>query len=438
MKSITTSLNRRLFLLGVFVGSLIVSLALFMIVLKWEQARAEFDFERLARNQANQVVKSFNEYHNAVQFVGSFLENTVGASRKEFKGVAENILKNYPGMQAVSWNLRIRDNQRLVYEKAGRNEGFRNFQFTERDARGNLIRALIRPEYVAVYYIEPLEGNRPALGYDIASNSKRLASIEKARDTGKTVITEKINLVQAKDNNAGALILYPIYKKGGSLNTQADRRAYQEGFAVGVLRIGQVFQETMFKSSLELMNTYLYDESADGEKQLLFYRTADNHSSPPDKDRLEADFNWTTTFEVGGRQWKIILTPSELFLNSHQSLQSWLVLAGMLLFTFSLMFYLQKTFGYTHALEKEISVRRQTERELQKSFDEIKTLRGILPICAYCKKIRDDTGYWNQIESYIQTRSEAEFSHGMCPECSDKLYGNEDWYIEMKEQKEEN
>ncbi|MBU4388645.1 MAG: response regulator [Proteobacteria bacterium] len=71
------------------------------------------------------------------------------------------------------------------------------------------------------------------------------------------------------------------------------------------------------------------------------------------------------------------------------------------------------------SLNKELQIRKQ---ELEKSLAEIKTLRGILPICANCKKIRDDKGYWNQIESYIHKHSEAEFTHGICPECMKKLY----------------
>lgn len=71
--------------------------------------------------------------------------------------------------------------------------------------------------------------------------------------------------------------------------------------------------------------------------------------------------------------------------------------------------------------------RREKEREklindLESALAEIKTLKGILPICASCKKIRDDEGYWNQIESYIRDHSEAEFTHGICPECARKLY----------------
>jgi len=67
------------------------------------------------------------------------------------------------------------------------------------------------------------------------------------------------------------------------------------------------------------------------------------------------------------------------------------------------------------ALEKE-------RDNLLKALNEIKTLAGLLPICASCKKIRDDKGYWNQIESYISEHSKAEFSHGICPECAKELY----------------
>jgi len=76
-------------------------------------------------------------------------------------------------------------------------------------------------------------------------------------------------------------------------------------------------------------------------------------------------------------------------------------------------------------------------KALQEAFESIKTLTGLLPICSHCKKIRDDKGYWNQIEGYIQEHSDAQFSHGICPECSDELYGKEDWYIEMKKEKNE-
>jgi hypothetical protein len=74
------------------------------------------------------------------------------------------------------------------------------------------------------------------------------------------------------------------------------------------------------------------------------------------------------------------------------------------------------------------------EKELIERIEEatakIKTLNGLIPICASCKKIRDDKGYWNQLEQYIHEHSEATFSHGVCPECAEKLYGK--YYSQLK------
>jgi len=86
---------------------------------------------------------------------------------------------------------------------------------------------------------------------------------------------------------------------------------------------------------------------------------------------------------------------------------------------------------------RDITERKRIEEEreklihdLQKALSEVKTLKGIFPICASCKKIRDDKGYWNQVEVYIRDRSEAEFSHGICPDCMKKLYGD---FLEKKD-----
>lgn len=72
---------------------------------------------------------------------------------------------------------------------------------------------------------------------------------------------------------------------------------------------------------------------------------------------------------------------------------------------------------------KQVAVdRKRLIDDLQSAIKEIKTLRGIVPICSNCKKIRDDKGYWNILESYIQKHSDAQFSHGICPECTKRFY----------------
>jgi PAS domain S-box-containing protein len=80
-------------------------------------------------------------------------------------------------------------------------------------------------------------------------------------------------------------------------------------------------------------------------------------------------------------------------------------------------------------IHRDVTVLKQAEKdrerligELRNALAEVKTLSGFLPICSSCKRIRDDKGYWNQIEAYIRDHSEAEFSHSVCPQCAKKLY----------------
>ena len=90
-----------------------------------------------------------------------------------------------------------------------------------------------------------------------------------------------------------------------------------------------------------------------------------------------------------------------------------------------------------HTIVKANALARQREKlihELQNALSEVKTLRGILPICSHCKKIRDDKGYWNQIESYIHKHSDVDFSHGICPECAEKYYSEMKLYGDEQNQ----
>ena len=74
----------------------------------------------------------------------------------------------------------------------------------------------------------------------------------------------------------------------------------------------------------------------------------------------------------------------------------------------------------------------RANQELEAAMSEVKTLSGLLPICTRCKKIRDDNGYWNRLEKYIQNHTGALFSHCICPDCADEIYGDESWYQEWR------
>lgn len=117
-------------------------------------------------------------------------------------------------------------------------------------------------------------------------------------------------------------------------------------------------------------------------------------------------------------------------------LLSWVIAAGLLVFdlgTYSYPFATGVRFWVTYTLVCILSYGLESSRShyynrllieknaLEAALQQIKTLHGLFPICASCKKIRDDTGYWHQVESYISRHTEAEFSHSICPECRMKL-----------------
>lgn len=88
----------------------------------------------------------------------------------------------------------------------------------------------------------------------------------------------------------------------------------------------------------------------------------------------------------------------------------------------------QKVKERTQDLNKANEELEKTVADLKKALSQVRQLSGLLPICSYCKQIRDDKGYWNQLEDYIQSHSEAEFSHSICRECAEKHFPGMDLY----------
>jgi len=140
-----------------------------------------------------------------------------------------------------------------------------------------------------------------------------------------------------------------------------------------------------------------------------------------------------SVFKGIDRDWLIILSTDEKFVKDqimhfHQD-HITLTILIILLAAIGLQIVFNTIVKWNKALQYEVFKRKQAETqkekliiELNKALSEVRVLSGFLPICASCKKIRDDKGYWNQIEDYISEHSNALFSHGICPDCAEKLY----------------
>ncbi|RJP76506.1 MAG: hypothetical protein C4522_18145 [Desulfobacteraceae bacterium] len=113
-----------------------------------------------------------------------------------------------------------------------------------------------------------------------------------------------------------------------------------------------------------------------------------------------------------------------------RNISTWVAVLTTFMFITGLVILIGGEIG--HFLSEKISELQAVNQELRSANQEIKTLQGILPICSNCKKIRDSSGYWNQVESYFEKNTNAKFSHGLCEECLEKLYGKQEWYLQRQ------
>lgn len=154
---------------------------------------------------------------------------------------------------------------------------------------------------------------------------------------------------------------------------------------------------------------YKVSEYTDGEAALEDFK-----NDPPDLILLDVNMPGKDGFTICEelKTWKKTRDVPVIFLTAENKQDC--ILKG---FKAGGVDYITKPYD-----KAELVARVETHLELKRSREEIQTLRGFIPICANCKKIRDDEGLWEAIEHYISSRSEAVFSHGICPDCSVELY----------------
>ncbi|MCK4818436.1 CHASE domain-containing protein, partial [bacterium] len=125
-----------------------------------------------------------------------------------------------------------------------------------------MVRAGRRTEYFPVYYVEPLKGNEAAIGFDIASETRRKSTLEKACDMNVTIITGGITLVQEIEEQYGFLIFGPVYHKGALLETIKQRREQLVGYTLGVFRIGDMVERAWKEFPDMNLDIRIYDVSS--------------------------------------------------------------------------------------------------------------------------------------------------------------------------------
>ncbi len=379
-----TNHSVRLHYLGlsiICIVGLLVSIQLFVQSKALEQERIHSHFLQSAKERSFTLQQGINASLSEIESLAAFYAASNWVSRDEFHAFVQPFLAHNPTIQALEWIPYIAHGDRQKHELAAQQEGLKNYQITQRHQQGKMIRALDRSEYFPVYYIEPMIGNETAIGFDLASNQTRLATLNLSRKNRTMLATSRITLVQEKEQEMqqGFLVFLPVYKKIKAKDTL-------QGFALGVFRIGDILNEAMKNSDIDNINVRLFDDSAPLEKHVLAQYPANNTTAAENNSASsKAKFQYNQTFNVAGRQWRVVFSPKAEFLSDQYSWQPWFVLIIGLLLTLILGGYLflnlkrlRQNNNYTkkilrtkNKLQNEIEDRLSAEQKVLKSKDKL-------------------------------------------------------------------
>ncbi len=338
---------------GSLVLGIFLSTGIFLMVQRWEQRDTSKYAADLAHQSLEKLHTSILRSMEVLYSIASFHSANRDLDRESFRNFAAQALRRQPELQALSWNPVVPAIERESFERTAAS-GFTGFELREKDSVGRFVRALDRCEFVPVYFIEPLDGNREALGFDLASDPRRRRSLDQARDSGEPVATAPVQLAQGPGNESGFLVLLPVFSESEP-KTVVERRAGIIGFAVAVFRVEKLVKGVFADLRQKGIEAEIHDLSPRGE--MIYSSMA--------KDRLGLD---EARFDFAGRKWTVLFAPTAAFKSERSNAQSWVVLAAGLVFTFLTTAYLYdgwrrsaRIAAANTALQDEVETRQRAE-----------------------------------------------------------------------------
>ncbi len=335
---------RLLPLAAVAVGGGLVTLLLFFFLFRFERGQIDREFMQDAGSDVVIVQKAIDSDLEVLAAVSGLFDSSTRVERDEFRNFTADILRRHPDIRALAWIPLVTDRERRDYEQAARAEGVAGFRITERQRQGVMVAAARRTDYFPIYYLEPLTGNEAAMGFDLGSSAIRRQALEAARDSGTMMTTGRLTLVQETGDQHGLIIVHPLYRHGGRLANQAQRRAALRGFVIGVFRAGDLVDRALAGTSHPGLDLLLTDDTAPARDRLLYFRPSGAPGTsdilPEVESRARAGLHRRIGLAVPGRRWSMLVVPGRLFVDTHPIHEPWLALIAGLIITSLLVFYL--------------------------------------------------------------------------------------------------
>ena len=311
--------------------------ALFFTLRSLENQNAKDSFDIVAQERFGALETNVTLTLHSLVWLGAFYDGWGNIDRAEFGRYAKDLLARDRAIQALEWIPRTSNLQRTDRENSAHHDGLVSFQFTERLPNGELARAGDRDEYFPVFFVEPLQNNQKALGFDLASDWVRSAALKRSAVTASLVATSRVKLAQETADQDGFLVFRPVYRGGVSPLSVKGRREQLLGFVLAVFRVGDIVEKAGAVANADSgLHVVIFDLGAKPGERLLYPQRAQFDGVGD----LPAAFRASRELRVADRKWTMSVYPdSQAFRPVRWSSES--ALAAGVLFATLLMGYIR-------------------------------------------------------------------------------------------------
>ncbi len=338
--------SRRLSIALPLIIALGVLLAVFVATFKNEEAKVQLAFDHQAAFVSNAIVRHLQNAVNASHDLNGLYKIHYQIQRDDFAIFSEDPLLNRPEIQAIEWAPRVTRERRVATESQALPDGLTRFSIKQRDAKGHLEPAADRAEYFPVYFVEPLAGNSNAIGFDLASEPVRHATLDLARSSGHLAMSSRIHLIQ-DPSHYGVLLIEPVLANA----TEGGRKALS-GFTIVALNLYRLVERALATLNHDAIFVSLQDLSASAGDGDLF---VENTIAPSGKATfLKA---WQYQIAVGDRTWLVSIVPGDSFLGQNMSQLPWILLVTGLFYAGLLSSYLLTLNGRSASIQSLVKQR---------------------------------------------------------------------------------
>jgi signal transduction histidine kinase len=349
-------------------AALVFLLGMTASVLIWQALRTrelevrEAEFDVLAQECIDVVEMSLHNHLEAVYATADYIAAVPQIHRSSFHKFTAPLLARHAPIQALEWIPKVPRASRDQHEAEAAAEGLVDYHILEAGKSQSLGVAEMRQEYFPVFYVEPLERNRSALGFDLASESVRRDALMSARDSGVLTLTGRVMLVQETADLFGVLAFLPVY-------VSEEGPANLLGFALGVLRVGEVVEDALRQMDPRILRVVVEDISAPEGERFLYARGGSSGDREEATDE-ELEGSGHHDLDLGGRTWCVRCQPTATYLAQRRGWDQIATLAGGSTVSVLLAALIVILSGRTARVEQEVAHRTAELQQANRKLEE--------------------------------------------------------------------